>query len=533
MLCEPVRIPQREETVVTTVRRSTLSYRYAYARAAETLEAGDTGQDYLTFADAGTSLAFALCDGVSQSFYGDLAARYLGDALLRWLCGEAERIETVEGLQTHLGAYLGALTAEAGHLVENQALPQDIPALFRDVLEEKRALGSQATAVCGRIDLPDDLHAQGRVLLAWIGDSRLRIWRTDGEEIGLGDTFHTEERWSSRRGTLGVLHALVGSLGQGPMGISRLVAYSDGLWMLDGEARPGTDAQVQSLIEAAGRSPKSDDVSLFEVWIDAVPPEAAGEVLVRMPEVIAEPLTTPQVRVGYTTEVVGAAWRPVPGAEAYEVACGERVQRTTELRWRTPAPASGELTLKVRALRGQETGPWSERQVISIPHVVPSPSPQRIEALHADAATAAPSPSRKEQPRRRRGLVPLLALVAVLLASAGGVILAIGKTTGGGPAGPLFWTSTPTHTPTATPTHTPTATPTATLTPTATPTLTPTATATATATATPTETPTPTPTDTPTPTPSATPTATASIPAADSPESTPDPELPTWTPAPP
>ncbi|NIV29876.1 MAG: protein kinase [Anaerolineae bacterium] len=98
---------------------------------------------------------------------------------------------------------------------------------------------------------------------------------------------------------------------------------------------------------------------------------------------------------------------------------------------------------------------------------------------------------------RRRWVLPVvLALIGAGFLS----MFALGWTTGQGPAGPLFWTKTPTATatamptPTATPTVAPTATPTPTVTPTATPTSTPTVTPTDTST------PSPTPTDTPRPT---------------------------------
>lgn len=100
--------------------------------------------------------------------------------------------------------------------------------------------------------------------------------------------------------------------------------------------------------------------------------------------------------------------------------------------------------------------------------------------------------------RRRKTRTAVISLIAIILL--GGGILGWGSWNGGGPAGPLFWTPTPTAT--ATPTPTATATPTAT--PTATATSTPTATPTATSTPTPTQTPTPTPTPTHTPTPTPT-----------------------------
>lgn len=80
-----LKVPQGWESWVQVVRGQALAYRFAYARSADTRASGDVGQDYLAVREGPQTLVFALCDGVSQSFYGDLAARYLGDALVAWL----------------------------------------------------------------------------------------------------------------------------------------------------------------------------------------------------------------------------------------------------------------------------------------------------------------------------------------------------------------------------------------------------------------------------------------------------------------
>src|ERR1041385_7373312 len=82
---EALQVAQDRETPVRAERYAAFSWRYAYARSADTRKVGDPGQDYLTFRYEEGVFAFALCDGVSQSFFGDLAARILGDALLTWL----------------------------------------------------------------------------------------------------------------------------------------------------------------------------------------------------------------------------------------------------------------------------------------------------------------------------------------------------------------------------------------------------------------------------------------------------------------
>src|SRR2546423_1779915 len=83
-----LQVAQDRETPVQVKRHSAFSWRYAYARSADTRKVGDPGQDYLTFRYSDSAFAFALCDGGSQSFFGDLAARFLGDGLMEWLWGD-------------------------------------------------------------------------------------------------------------------------------------------------------------------------------------------------------------------------------------------------------------------------------------------------------------------------------------------------------------------------------------------------------------------------------------------------------------
>src|SRR4051812_28143375 len=69
---------RREITALATLT-------YLYDRSRDSKQGNAPGQDFITFRCEGQRLAFAVCDGVSQSFYGDLAARFLGEQLVSWL----------------------------------------------------------------------------------------------------------------------------------------------------------------------------------------------------------------------------------------------------------------------------------------------------------------------------------------------------------------------------------------------------------------------------------------------------------------
>ena len=271
-----VRIPQAAETAVTTDQNEAFAWRYAYARAAESQAADESGQDFLTFRLSDQACAFALCDGVSQSFYGDIAARALGEALLAWLGEALPATLEADALRQSLAARLEALTATAGAAVQAQQLPSSIPPLLRDVLEAKRELGSEAVFVCGGVELPGPHLPSGRLVLAWMGDARLRLWGSAGEIASPRiDNLDDGQRWSTRRGLVGGPPNLLARplLDEPPL--LAILAYSDGLPALDRCHVPPTTARLNELIAAAQRAPTSDDISLFEVWLDRARGEAA------------------------------------------------------------------------------------------------------------------------------------------------------------------------------------------------------------------------------------------------------------------
>jgi hypothetical protein len=484
------------------------SYRYAYARSADSRTADETGQDYLTFSEGPAWFAFALCDGVSQSFFGDVAARILGDSILRWLEGVPAAADSFR-LGELFRDYLQRLTEGATRWVQEYPMPEGISPMLREVLEQKRGMGSEATFACGRIDLPGSSLPQGRLLLAWMGDSRLRFWGPGGERSGeLGDNFRTEQRWSTSRGPVnGRPHVfaepLTGSDGQ-PQ-VVRLLAYSDGLSLLDDQRESLTDIELQDLVATAGESATSDDISVLEVWLGPVPERIREQPLPPVQGFEARPDGTRlQVR-----------WHSLPGAHSYQIEVwgsdGTRGLQTARTGWTSEPLPDGTYQARVRGLdAANDPGLWSKPATvrISLPETVriptrPAPPPPEPTVVRRPAG---PPPPLKKRRFPAWGVL----LVAVILGSA---CLAAGVISGripflGGRETPVptaTWTvvaEPSADTPTALP---PTATPSSAI-PTATATLTPTPTLTPTVTV--------TPTLTVTPTPSLTATATATEPVS-------------------
>lgn len=263
-----VLVSQDHETPVQVIEDGNFLCRFAYARSADSRAAGEDGQDFLALRHDDRSFVFALCDGVTLSFYGELAARILGEALIEWLWSGLPQCGSPENVLPALNRLLKDLTVPATATVDMHRLPDGIPALLRDVLEQKRRYGSEATFACGRIDLPDPDNPGGRVMLAWHGDSRLRIWGPGGElDLLPVEAFGSTNRWSSRRGAVGGNpFVFAGPLHDGThAAITRIVAYSDGISILDRFTEPPTNAALQELIDLLDESPTSDDISFIEM----------------------------------------------------------------------------------------------------------------------------------------------------------------------------------------------------------------------------------------------------------------------------
>lgn len=252
-----LRLPQDTETLTSEAQHGRFAFRYAYARSADTRDAGLPGQDYLVVHTDGQRLAFALSDGVSQSFCGEIAARLVGDAVAGWLWHAPSSMDSA-ALAAGIAERLTALVTDAAPEVQAAPLPAGLAPVVRDVLEQKRALGTEANFAAGLVDTTANALA-----LVWLGDLRLRLWHGGVEQTDtLGDTFHTRERWSSRRGVVGEVHAAVRPV----EALGRLAVYSDGLAVLDSLAALTLDNEaLDTLIAEASRQPASDDICALEI----------------------------------------------------------------------------------------------------------------------------------------------------------------------------------------------------------------------------------------------------------------------------
>lgn len=261
-----VRLRQDNETPLTKLTVSFGMVRYLYARSGDSVEAGSSGQDYVAFRYGDTRLTFAVCDGVGQSFMGELAARLLGDGLVAWLW-TAQYPSNAAVFAAQVTEALNALTVEGTRQVRAFELPPNLPSLIVQALENQRAYGSESMFVAGRLELGEP---QPWLALSWLGDSPVAAIDIDGHLVDLGPPGHTSERWNALTGVKGQVHTWVGNAEN----VSRVVGYSDGL----GLSHPPTDDDLVYLTDRWRIAPPSDDASLFDVRL--VPQPEPGHATV-------------------------------------------------------------------------------------------------------------------------------------------------------------------------------------------------------------------------------------------------------------
>lgn len=254
-------MPQDAETKPRTINSGMWTYRYGYIRSSDCRQSGDPGQDYLAFEDKGGTLAFAVCDGISMSYYGDIAARFVGDKLLDWLASEEARHDDAAAVRQSLERMLQGAAGECARMLAGYSYPASLPGIVKEALEAKKKLGSGTVFACGRLDPPNAQYPSGRMLLAWLGDVRIRFWGRDGE-LPFRDpvTIDTRHQWNSTDGAVGGgpwIHIEDRLADAGKIG--ELLVYTDGLAAVDEFLTIGT-AELDHVLEREALHPSSDDI---------------------------------------------------------------------------------------------------------------------------------------------------------------------------------------------------------------------------------------------------------------------------------
>ena len=151
-----IRTNQRHKIPIIALIGKKYSFRYGFERSGDSILSDTEGQDYIAINYDDAHMAFALCDGVSQSFFGDIASRLLGNALVEWLWENGGLLDSNRSsFENHLSSFLDQLTDKARQQVQQFQLPAGLALMLPEVLEKKRALGSETTFILSLIHISE------------------------------------------------------------------------------------------------------------------------------------------------------------------------------------------------------------------------------------------------------------------------------------------------------------------------------------------------------------------------------------------
>jgi hypothetical protein len=260
-------LPQDVDTPAGTRRVGNASLLYTSARSQEALEADLPNEDFLGFRYDERRLAFALCDGVGQSFHSELAARFLGMRLVDWLWSLPDGpAQAADQHAATLFKLLGEWVAPGKQLVADYPTPDALPALHRRALTRKREAGSACVFLCGRIEFaPEDAGC----VIFWLGNPRIRFWDAPTDARLSAEAFDSRQQWSAAKGPVNterVYHLAVPSLAGSR--VSQITAYTDGIGEQAGALRDLSPARLDGLIHDLRERPGSDDISVLDIQIE-------------------------------------------------------------------------------------------------------------------------------------------------------------------------------------------------------------------------------------------------------------------------
>jgi hypothetical protein len=211
------------------------------------------GQDFVLAHAGRDRLVFAVCDGVSQSFFGDLAAHFLGFRLGEFLWRDLGRATRERTAIVKMEEFLNRLIPEASLLVDKTELGPTVTGILRETLQERKSYGSEAVFAAGRVDLTR---------------GRLSVWQLGNVSINGGPISHTgpppaslpsdTNRWSSARGVRGRIRFEHSPLPE------RLLVYTDGaLPVADGLWRGLATLDEFRSLAILAQEVVEDDLSFF------------------------------------------------------------------------------------------------------------------------------------------------------------------------------------------------------------------------------------------------------------------------------
>ena len=249
-----------QHTVDNPLRRQLLpdaELLLAYARASESVNYEEKNQDAYAVRVKPQRGVVVVADGVGQSFHGEIASSWVVQALTDELW--KSELTDLRLLSTAVTSRLQAITSDVTHILESINLEQ-YPVMFRDALQQKRALGSESVFCAAAYDRSTD-----SAVFCWLGDCRVQVYDHEQRRVELPpEDFVSLERWSSVRRLVGDIRFVRIALSR----VRTFSLYSDGLSELDSAAlgQPNVIDIVREAIQNNAISPRSDDSTFVRLF---------------------------------------------------------------------------------------------------------------------------------------------------------------------------------------------------------------------------------------------------------------------------
>jgi hypothetical protein len=262
---------QDEDTSVRLSPGSLAATRLVSMRCRESREQSLPCQDYAVLISntQGTSFSLCVCDGVSGSYKGNFAARYVAGCLVAWLQKLPALPRRGEKLIRPLHKCLNQWVREAQQTLNDFAIAPDVPALVREVLAELRqSHGSETVFFCARIDLvaPAASPVAARGVFLWMGNVAAQLFTAADQVIELGEKENDAPRWSTARGRRGSLSVRALALEH----CERLIVYTDGLRTISDKLAVLDDAELDAEMHILLAQPTNDDMTVLDIqWLQS------------------------------------------------------------------------------------------------------------------------------------------------------------------------------------------------------------------------------------------------------------------------
>jgi hypothetical protein len=226
-------------------------------RAVETAGFNEPSQDYVAVRHDATRLCFAVTDGVSTSFMGEIAAQVLAVGLVDFLYAIPPDTQE-DAFSSAVLEHVGTLAKSTQDKIATWPIPSSVTGILRETLEEKRLYGSEAMFVCGSVDFGG---RQQLARFAWLGDASMRLILRSGERHDLSGL--SADRWSTRLGARGNLGCKTLSTKE----IRRIIAYSDGMIPALDSILTLPDSKLGPALAALAHRADNDDTALVDIGL--------------------------------------------------------------------------------------------------------------------------------------------------------------------------------------------------------------------------------------------------------------------------